>query len=112
MEKVFNFYPRQYRKNVPIIFNDGIGQKTIIVTEITPLNDLANINAENFSINYSIEYQNPIASSIESISFGPGLDDFLNLTINIKALEYKNESWIPLNSVGEGIIVHFDIRVV
>ncbi|NDB60725.1 hypothetical protein EB001_20110 [bacterium] len=111
-KKVFNFYPRQYRKNVPIIFNDGIGQKTIIVTEITPLNDLANINAENFSINYSIEYQNPIASSIESISFGPGLDDFLNLTINIKALEYKNESWIPLNSVGEGIIVHFDIRVV
>jgi hypothetical protein len=111
-KKVFNFYPRQYRKNVPIIFNDGIGQKTIIVTEITPLNDLANINAENFSINYSIEYQNPIASSIESISFGPGLDDFLNLTINIKALEYKNESWIPLNSVEEGIIVHFDIRVV
>jgi hypothetical protein len=111
-KKVFNFYPRQYRKNAPLIFNDGVAEKTIIVTEITPLNELADINAENFSVNYNIENQNPVASSIESISFGPGENDFLTLTISIKALEYQNETWIPLNSGEEGRIVHLDIRVV
>lgn len=111
-KKVFSFYPRQYRKNVPLIFNDGLAQKTIIVTEITPLDELADISAENFSVNYNIENQNPISSSIESISFGPGDEDFLTLTINIKALEYQSGSWIPLNSGEEGRIVHLDIRVV
>jgi len=111
-KKVFSFYPRQYRKNVPLIFNNGLAQKTIIVTEITPLDELAGINAENFSVNYNIENQNPISSSIESISFGPGDEDFLTLTINIKALEYQDGSWTPLNSGEEGRVVHLDIRVV
>lgn len=117
-EKVFNFYPRQYRKNILLPFVNGVGTKTIVLTEILPLSETAAIEAENFSINYSIENQNPVATSIDSISIGPGEDDFLNLTVVIKALEYKNDSWIPLGSddeVGTNIgsrIVHLDIRVV
>lgn len=111
-EKIFNFYPRQYRKNFPLVFNDGVATKTIVVTEILPLNEVAGIEAENFSINYNIENPNPIATSIDSISLEPGLDDFLNLTIVINALEYEDGSWTPLSSGEEGRIIHLDIRVV
>lgn len=119
-EKVFNFYPRQYRKNILIPFNNGVATKTIVVTEIIPLSELSTISAENFSITYGIESQNPIASSISSISLGPDPEtDFVSLTFTINALEYKNNSWIPLGSDDEdddlnigSRIVHLDIRVV
>lgn len=119
-EKVFNFYPRQYRRNVLLPFNNGVATKTIVVTEVIPLSEMATINAENFSINYSIESQTPVASSISSISLGPDPEtDFVSLTFIINALEYKDNSWIPLGSDDEdddlnigSRIVHLDIRVV
>lgn len=118
-EKVFNFYPRQYRKNSLIPFTNGIATKNIILTEILPLSEVAAIEAENFSINYNIENQNPIATSINSISIYPDPDtDLLTLVLVISALEYKNDSWIPLGSDDEegsnigSRIVHLDIRVV
>lgn len=114
--KVFKIFPNELRHNYSLDFNNGSAIKTINVTEIIPLSLLATVEAENFNIVYSIENQNPIASSIDSISIVENQETgFYELTIVIKALEYKNNAWIPLGS-SEGDtgtrITHLDIRVV
>lgn len=114
--KVFKIFPNELRKNYSLEFINGLATKTINVTDIIPLSLVATIEAENFNIVYSIENQNPIASSIDSISIYPDEETgFINLEISIKALEYKNNAWIPLGS-SEGDtgtrITHLDIRVV
>jgi len=108
--KVFKIFPNELRKNYSLDFINGTATKVINVTEIIPLSLVSTIEAENFNIVYSIENQNPIASSIDSISVYPDEEtDFINLQIVIKAIEYKNSAWIPLAGT---LITHLDIRVV
>lgn len=114
--KVFKIFPNELRKNYTLDFNEGTAVKVINVTDILPLSLVATVDAENFNIVYSIENQNPIASSIDSVSVVVDEEtEFINLEIVIKAIEYKNNAWIPLGS-SEGDtgtrIAHFDIRVV
>jgi hypothetical protein len=115
-QKVFNFYPNELRKNYQLSFTEGIAIKTINVTDIIPLSLVSTVEAENFNIVYSIENQNPIATSIDSVSVVVDEEtEFINLEITIKAIEYKDNSWVAINPSNEdtGIrIVHLDIRVV
>jgi hypothetical protein len=114
--KVFKIFPNELRKNYSLDFNDGTAIKVINVTDILPLSLVSTVDAENFNIVYSIENQNPVASSIDSVSVVVDEEtEFINLEITIKALEYKNNAWIPLGS-SEGDTgtrtTHLDIRVV
>ena len=114
--KAFKIFPNELKKNYVLDFINGTATKVINVTDILPLSLVSTVQSENFNITYSIENQNPVASSIDSISVVVDEEtEFINLEIVIKAVEYKNSSWIPLGS-SEGDtgtrITHFDIRVV
>lgn len=114
--KVFKIFPNELKKNYTLSFIEGTATKVINVTDILPLSLVSTVESENFNITYSVENQNPVASSIDSISVVVDEEtEFINLVIVIKALEYKDNSWIPLGSSDGDTgtrTVHFDIRVV
>jgi hypothetical protein len=65
--QVFKIFPNELKKNYALSFIEGTATKVINVTDILPLSLVSTVESENFNITYSVENQNPVASSIDYI---------------------------------------------
>lgn len=104
--RLLSLDPNQFNQNVQLVFNNGEAEQIIAVAAIAPQN--LTLEAEHFSVTYSVENQNPVATSIDSITVQE-VGDVYQLVILIKAIEYSEGSWVPLVGTRTG---HFNIRVV
>lgn len=104
--RLLSLDPNQFNQNTQLIFNNGEAEQIIAVAAIAPQN--LTLEAEHFSVTYSIENQNPLATSIDSITVQE-IGDVYQVVILIKAIEYSEGSWVPLDGTRTG---HFNIRVV
>jgi len=104
--RLLSLDPNQFNQNTQLTFNNGEAEQIIAVAAIAPQN--LTLEAEHFSVTYSIENQNPLATSIDSITVQE-IGDVYQLVILIKAIEYSEGSWVPLDGTRTG---HFNIRVV
>lgn len=104
--EVLRLNPTIYSKLHTVTFASGtsasMGSGSIIIP-ITDISTASGLSAENFSIQYSIQNANPIASSLSSVQIS-GTD----LVVNIEASEYDG-TWGPLDTETS---VHIFIAVV
>jgi ABC-type multidrug transport system permease subunit len=92
--EVLKLNPTIYSKLHTVTFASGTSASMgngAIVIPITDISTATGLSAENFSIQYSIQNANPIASSLSSVQIS-GTD----LIINIEASEYDG-TWGPLD---------------
>lgn len=101
--ELVNIFPTSYSSNYDVTFTSGNGQIVIPIIDIT---DVTGLNALNFSVQYSIVNNNPIASSMQ-IPPLTGTEE--NLVINLKAAEYASSTWSSLN---KSVTVHIHITIV
>lgn len=101
--KLVNIFPTFYSTNYDVIFESGNASIVIPIADITDLTDLT---AENFSVQYSIIHDSPIASSMQIPPLA-GLEE--DLVINLEAIEYVSGSWSALD---EQVTVHIHITQV
>ena len=107
--QVLDMNPVIYSETHLTNYTAGLAQISIPISNIvttagTPL------TAENFNIQYSIAYSNPVASSMSIPALaGSGT----NLVINFNAVEYDDDSgpaeWIPLDGT---VTTHLFISIV
>jgi hypothetical protein len=104
--EVLKINPTIYSKLHIVTFASGtsasMGSGSVIIP-IADISTASGLSAENFSIQYSIQNANPIASSLSSVEIS-GTD----LVINIEASEYDG-TWGPLDAETS---VHIFISVV
>lgn len=104
--EVLRLNPTIYSKLHTVTFASGtsasMGSGSIIIP-IADISTASGLSAENFSIQYSIQNANPIASSLSSVQIS-GTD----LVINLEASEYDG-TWGPLDAETS---VHIFISVV
>ena len=108
---VLDINPTIYSNNYITTFEDGDAQIVIPVEDIITVSGTP-LTAENFNVNYSIAYANPIASSMEIPALAGS-----NLIINLHAVEYDTSTWLPLGDTGtytSGVEVttHLQITIV
>ena len=96
--------PTIYSVVRPIEFTNGIGNATVAKSTITSKSIVP--TADQFVIKYSIANDNPVASSISSLTY-----NHPTLTINMKAAEYDiaTNTWQPLTGV---VNIHLYISIV
>ena len=107
--KLLKLFPNTLSKNGTYSFSSGEAQISIPVIDIAPLENLGNITSESFNIQHSIvNNSNPISStlSIQELETSGGE---LILPLTIKAIEFNEDSWIPLDGQNS---VHLFITVV
>jgi hypothetical protein len=109
--EVLDINPTIYSNNYITTFEDGDAQIVIPVEDIITVSGTP-LTAENFNVNYSIAYANPIASSMEIPALAGS-----NLIINLHAVEYDTSTWLPLGDTGtytSGVEVttHLQITIV
>ena len=104
--EVLNITPAIYSKIHTVTFVSGTSASSgsgSIVIPMTDITSVTGLEADNFSIQYSVSNPNPIASSLSSVTVS-GTD----LLINIEASEYDG-SWGPLDAETS---VHLFVSVV
>jgi hypothetical protein len=96
--------PTIYSVVRPVEFTDGIADLTVAKSTITA--KAIQPTADQFVIKYSVENDNPVATSISSLTY-----NHPTLTINMKAAEYNigTGAWAPLSGV---VNVHLYISIV
>ena len=105
--QILDMNPVLYSETHLTTYTAGAAQISIPISNITSATGLT---AENFNIQYSIAYSNPIASSMSIPALaGAGT----NLVINFNAVQYDDDSgpaeWIPL---GGTVTTHLFISIV
>lgn len=104
--EVLKISPTIYSKLHVTTFASGtsasMGSGSIVIP-ITDVSTATGLIAENFSVQYSIQNANPIASSLSSVEISG-----TNLVINIEASEYDG-TWGPFDAE---VSVHIFISVV
>ena len=104
--EVLKISPSIYSKNHTVTFVSGTsadsGSGTIVVP-ITDITAVTGLDADNFSVQYSIVNSNPLASSIASVTVSS-----TNLVINLQASEYDG-TWGAFDAE---VLVHLFISVV
>lgn len=105
--QVLDMNPVLYSETHLTTYTAGAAQISIPISNITTATGLT---AENFNIQYSIAYSNPLASSMSIPALaGSGT----NLVINFSAVEYNDDSgpaeWIPLDG---NVTTHLFISIV
>lgn len=98
--KIANIFPTFYSTNYDVVFESGAAEIVIPIADIT---DVSGLTAENFSVQYSIIHDSPIASSMQIPPLA-GLEE--DLVINLEAIEYVSSSWSALD---EQVTVHIHI---
>lgn len=101
--KLTNIFPTFYSTNYDVVFESGAAEIVIPISDIT---DVSGLTAENFSVQYSIIHDSPIASSMQIPPLA-GLEE--DLVINLEAIEYVTGSWSALD---EQVTVHIHITQV
>lgn len=99
--QILKMNPTIYSKNYVVTFTNGSGDIVIPISDITAAETA--FVAENFSVQYSIAHDKPIASSM-SIPAITGDD----LTINLEATHYDG-TWTDLD---EEVVIHVFITIV
>ena len=104
--EVLKISPSIYSKNHTVTFASGTsadsGSGTIVVP-ITDITAVTGLDADNFSVQYSIVNSNPLASSLTSVTISS-----TNLVINLQASEYDG-TWGAFDAE---VLVHLFISVV
>jgi hypothetical protein len=106
--KLLKLIPNTYSTNNTGTFVDGERLINIPVINVVPLDQVANISAANFNIQYNILNNNPVSSSL-SVGELVSQDDIVILPLTIKALEYADGAWSNLSGQKT---VHLFITVV
>lgn len=106
--KLLKLIPNTYSVNNTGTFVDGQRSINIPVINVVPLDQVANISAANFNIQYNILNNNPISSSL-SVGELVSQDDIVILPLTINAVEYSEGSWSNLSGQKT---VHLFITVV
>jgi hypothetical protein len=97
--------PSIYSDIVTVSFSSGSGSITIPISNIVTVTG-SPLTASNFNVQYQIENDNPIASSIQIPELvSPGT----NLVINLNAIQYSGGSWSSLTG---SKTVHLFISIV
>jgi hypothetical protein len=103
--EVLDIYPSVFSINYDVTFESGSAQVVIPISDIVTVTGTP-LNAENFSIQYSIAHTNPVASSMQVPPLAGAEDD---LVINLEAVEYASSTWSALD---EPVTVHIHITIV
>jgi hypothetical protein len=105
--EILDMNPVLYSETHLTTYNSGTAQISIPISNITSATGLT---AENFNIQYSIAYSNPLASSMSIPALAGAETD---LVINFNAVEYNDDSgpaeWIPLDGT---VTTHLFISIV
>jgi len=105
--EILDMNPVLYSETHLTTYNSGTAQISIPISNITSATGLT---AENFNIQYSIAYSNPLASSMSIPALAGAETD---LVINFNAVEYDDDSgpaeWIPLDGT---VTTHLFISIV
>jgi hypothetical protein len=109
--------PTIYSGNHLVVFASGVGDISIPISDIIDITGTP-LSADNFSVQYTIAHDNPIASSmtipalVDTGESGPTGD---NLIINFKAVEHRTDvdsgpygDWALLNAE---VVVHVFISI-
>lgn len=107
--QILDMNPVLYSETHLTTYNSGVAQISIPISNIATITGTP-LTAENFNIQYSIAYLNPLASSMSIPALaGAGT----NLVINFNAVEYNDDSgpaeWIPLDGT---VTTHLFISIV
>jgi hypothetical protein len=104
--EVLKISPSIYSKNHTVTFASGTsadsGSGTIVIP-ITDITAVTGLDADNFSVQYSIVNAKPLASSLASVTISS-----TNLVINLQASEYDG-TWAALETEAS---VHLFVSVV
>lgn len=104
--EILKISPSIYSKNYIVTFASGTsadsGSGTIVIP-ITDITAVTGLDADNFSIQYSIVNAKPLASSLASVTISS-----TNLVINLQASEYDG-TWGAFDAE---VLVHLFISVV
>jgi hypothetical protein len=107
--EILSVNPTIYSKNYLTTFTSGVAEIVIPVSDIITITG-APLSAENFSIQYSISHDNPVASSITIPALAGN-----NLVINLKAVEHRldidsgpYQDWALLNAE---VVTHIFISI-
>ena len=100
--EVLKINPVIFSKNYSVTFTAGSGSIVIPIADITAATTA--FIADNFSVQYSIAHNNPVASSMAIPAIAG-----TNLTINLEAVEYASSTWSALN---EEVVVHIFVTIV
>lgn len=103
--EVLKMNPTIYSKNYSATFSSGVASVVIPIADITAA-DTAFV-ADNFSVQYSIAHDSPVASAM-AIPALTGANTS-NLIINLEAVEYASGAW---TSLSEEVVVHLFITIV
>jgi hypothetical protein len=101
--ELVNIFPASYSINYDVVFESGSAEIIIPISDIT---DVSGLTSENFSVQYSIVHDSPIASSMQIPPLA-GAEE--NLVINIEAAEYVSSAWAALD---EQVTVHIHITII
>jgi hypothetical protein len=103
--EVLNIFPSVYSVNYDVVFDAGNAEIVVPISDIIEVTGTS-LTAENFSVQYSIVHDAPIASSMQIPPLA-GLEE--DLVINLEAIEYVSSAWSALD---EQVTVHIHITIV
>ena len=103
--EILNIFPSVYSINEDVVFDAGSATISIPIADIIQ-GTSEQLVAENFSVQYSIVHDAPIASSMQ---IPPLAGSEENLVINLEAIEYVSSAWSALD---EQVTVHIHISFV
>ena len=103
---ILKINPTIYSKNFLQTFTSGATTIRVPISDIVQTTGIP-LTAENFSIKFSIGYENPTAASITSVAITGSSND--TLSISLKAAELDSGTW---NSLSETVIVNLLITIV
>ncbi len=103
--EILKMNPTIYSKNYSATFVGGIATITIPIDDITDASTA--FIADNFSVQYSIAHDSPVASAIAipALTGNPPT----NLVITLEAVEYVSSAW---SALAEEVTVHLFITIV
>jgi hypothetical protein len=100
--EVLKMNPTIFSKNYSVTFTSGTAEVIIPISDITTTETA--LVADNFSIQYSIAHDSPVASAMTLVSATTS-----NLVIDLEAAEYVSSAW---SNLAEEVVVHFFITIV
>lgn len=103
--QILDMNPVLYSETHLTTYSAGTAQITIPISNIVTATGTA-LTADNFNVQYSIAYSNPLASSMSIPALAGAETD---LVINFSAVEYDGTDWIDL--VGD-VTTHLFISIV
>lgn len=103
--QILDIYPTVYSINYEAIFDAGNAEIIIPVSDIVDVTGTPLV-AENFSVQYSIAHNHPVASTMQ---IPPLVGSGENLVINLEAIQYSGATWSDLD---EPVTVHIHITIV